>query len=179
MFQEMDADGNGSVEKSEFFSFFEDVNNDSDETLEELFAKVDADGDGKISEEEDEEFRATMDNMRPSGPPPSGQAKPSGSGQKTGGSSGSGNSSDSDTEYDVMDTNEDGTVSALEEMLYYQAHPNEKIKSENDIFSKSNNTSNKISDTFRKSVINSYENSSNQNMFLQQSLSSSLSSLYA
>lgn len=64
LFKSSDADGNGSVSKSEMKS---SSGIDNDEQLDALFSMIDGDGDGEISQTESEEFSSTMNNQFASG----------------------------------------------------------------------------------------------------------------
>lgn len=110
----LDGNSDGSVSASEFGSSDAVSGLDSSEA-DQLFSALDSDGSGSVSEDEISSF--LEDNM-PAGPPAGGPpmgGPPMGAGGQS--SSSSEESSDSSsTTYDVLDTNEDGTVS-LEERL--------------------------------------------------------------
>lgn len=111
--KDLDADGDGSINKAEFTKGMTSKGmSEADAT--EKFDSVDTKKTGSITQsdiETDLKNNAPQGKSAPSGPPPGG-AKPGGSSQ--GGSS---------TNYDVKDTNKDGTVSAAEELVYEIKHP--------------------------------------------------------
>lgn len=86
------------------------------------FSALDTDGDGSISLEELTTAVEEVASSAPSGTPPAGGA----GGAMMGG--GSSSSESEDETYDVMDTNEDGTVSRAEMEAYYGISSDEDIQ---------------------------------------------------
>ena len=107
--KDLDANGDGSVDKSEFTKGMTSKGM-SEEDAAKKFDSVDTKKTGKITAsdiETDLKNNPPPQGDAPSGPPPSGGAGKSG-----------GTSSSSSTTYDVKDTNKDGKVSAMEELVY-------------------------------------------------------------
>jgi hypothetical protein len=117
-FKKADANGDGSIDKSELKTMLSKGPGGakSDQEIDKIFAKMDTDGDGKISESENEnQMKKMAANGGPvehggtKGAPPKGGA--------------AGSSSDSGKVYDPKDKNKDGVVSAQEEIEYDILHP--------------------------------------------------------
>jgi Ca2+-binding EF-hand superfamily protein len=107
--KDLDANGDGSVDKAEFTKGMAAKGMSADEAAKK-FDSIDTKKTGKISQnniETDLKKNAPKGDA-PKGPPPAGGAG------KSGGASQSSNS----TTYDVKDTNKDGKVSAMEELVY-------------------------------------------------------------
>ena len=107
--KDLDANGDGSVDKSEFTKGMT-AKGMSEEDAASKFDSIDTKKTGKITAsdiETDLKNNPPPKGDAPSGPPPSGGAGKSG-----------GTSSSSSTTYDVKDTNKDGKVSAMEELVY-------------------------------------------------------------
>lgn len=123
----LDSDADASVSLEEFSSS-EAVSDYSTDEVEALFNALDADGSGSVSEDELASFLednkpegATMGAGPPSGPPPGSGTGEAGSSAQAGGSAGAGGGSSSTETYDVLDTNEDGTVSLEERLAGYSS----------------------------------------------------------
>jgi Ca2+-binding EF-hand superfamily protein len=116
MFKKLDANSDGGITKEEFLAGIKKQEGDSDEKLTKMFEETDTDGDGKISQAENETAMKKMAQgsqgaQKPKGPSPGG-----GAGKDS--SSSSSSSSSTSTNYDVRDTNKDGTVSNKEKLAY-------------------------------------------------------------
>jgi EF hand len=101
--KDLDANGDGSIDKAEFTKGMAAKGMSADEASKK-FDSVDTKKTGKITQSDIEK---DLKNNAPKGHPPSGGAGKSG-----------GASSNSSTTYDVKDTNKDGKVSAMEELVY-------------------------------------------------------------
>jgi Ca2+-binding EF-hand superfamily protein len=100
----LDANGDGSLDKAEFTKGAVAKGMSADEAAKK-FDSIDTKKTGKISQSD---IETDLKNNTPKGPPPSGGAgKPGGTSQ-----------SSSSTTYDVKDTNKDGKVSAMEDLVY-------------------------------------------------------------
>jgi hypothetical protein len=122
-FKKADANGDGSIDKSELKTMLSNGPNGksmTDAEVDKVFKEVDTNGDGKISASENE---AQMKKMGAQGAPSSGGTggMPAGGAQASSGTS----SSSSNKVYDKKDANKDGTVSAQEELEYDLKHPSE------------------------------------------------------
>jgi Ca2+-binding EF-hand superfamily protein len=111
-FSQIDTDGNGAVSKEEF------VNNRPENVTEEmasnLFASLDTEGTGSISQSQLESGMESAKGPKNSGgPPPAGGPPPSGGAGKASGTENEESSSGTNN-YDELDTNQDGKVSASE-----------------------------------------------------------------
>lgn len=113
LFAKVDTDGDGSVNKDELKVLTDRIKEDTGRDLSEDFAKLDTDSDGKLSQTE-------FETGRPQAPEGSQAAQgPEGAGgaRGPGGPGGAQGASSSDTTYDALDTNEDGTVSEVERLM--------------------------------------------------------------
>ena len=108
MFNKIDSSGDGKVDKTEFSAMTKKMSEMSGSSInsDQAFSKYDANKDGTLSKDELTSF------MKDNAPAP-----PSGA-EKSGGASKSSKSGS----YDVKDTNQDGTVSAAEELAYNLTH---------------------------------------------------------
>jgi hypothetical protein len=125
--KELDTDQSGSVSKSEFVSGAT-AKGISATDASTKFDSIDIKKTGSISRsdiETDIKSSVPKDGAAPSGgaKPPSGAkgAPPAGGGQA--GSASTSTSSSSTKSYDKADANKDGTVSAVEQLLYSIKHP--------------------------------------------------------
>jgi hypothetical protein len=101
--KDLDANADRTIDKAEFTKGMAAKGMSADEASKK-FDSVDTKKTGKITQSD---IETDLKNNAPKGPPPSGGAgKPGGA------------SSSSSTTYDVKDTNKDGTVSAMEELVY-------------------------------------------------------------
>jgi Ca2+-binding EF-hand superfamily protein len=118
-FKKIDSNGDGSIDKNEFLTMWQQKGSVDESKVSELFSKIDTNGDGKISQSE---MDASMKKMghgqkpqRPQGPPPS-------DADQTSATSATGSSSTGSTSsvkhYDKADLNKDGVVSAEERLEY-------------------------------------------------------------
>lgn len=101
-----------------------------------LFKQADEDNDGKITKNElisalskNKENESAGGPPRGAGgpPPPSGGPSPTGTGKTSGSAS---SSTDANKVYEDADSNEDGTVTTLEQANYDRAHPADVTKKE-------------------------------------------------
>jgi hypothetical protein len=104
----LDANGDGAIDKAEFTKGMAAKGMSADEASKK-FDSIDTKKTGKITQSDIETDLKTNapKGHAPKGPPPSGGAGRSG-----------GASSSSSTTYDVKDTNKDGKVSEMEELVY-------------------------------------------------------------
>jgi hypothetical protein len=134
----LDKNGDGSVDKSEFTSGLVSKGMSAEDAAKK-FDSIDSKKTGKISQSDIEADLKT--NAKKTGghsaPPPAG------GGGKAGGAS---QGSDSKT-YNVKDTNKDGTVSAIEELIYEIKNASKEVAKTNDATDKestSNSSKQKI-----------------------------------
>nr|WP_315495776.1 EF-hand domain-containing protein [uncultured Rhodoferax sp.] len=110
LFAKVDTDGDGSVSQDELQVLTDKIKEDTGQDVSQDFAKLDTDGDGQLSQTE---FEAG----RPQPPEGSQGAQGPGGPRGPGGPGGAQGASSSDTTYDALDTNQDGTVSEVERMV--------------------------------------------------------------
>jgi len=127
-FKKADADNSGGIDKAELKTMLANKAGSDKSTLnvDDIFAKIDTNGNGSIDETENADQMKKMGGKGappPGGPPPKGGTPPSGGGGATAAAGTS--SAESDKVYDEKDTNEDGTVSVQEELMYTINHPQE------------------------------------------------------
>ncbi len=133
MFQNADANGDGSISKDEFLNISEQMQahrpqgaqNANAPSPDDIFKKLDTDGDGKISKDE---FTAMLSKKQGTGHPMGGprmggamgggMAKPMGNSAGATGSQGKDSSSSASQTTDPADTNGDGVVSLAERLAY-------------------------------------------------------------
>ena len=116
LFAKVDTDGDGTVSKDELQVLTDKIKSDTGQDVSQDFSKLDTDGDGKLSHAEFEAGRpqppegaqSAQGGDGPKGPPPAGGP---------GGPGGAQGASSSNTTYDPLDTNRDGTVSEVERMV--------------------------------------------------------------
>lgn len=135
LFKKLDANGDGSIDKSEFESALKSSapNAAAGANINKIFSAIDTNGDGKISDGEFSVFATKMtqksNDAKSAGSGGKGapEGVPRGGGQKSSSSAGSSgaapSSSSTSQTFDPMDTNQDGVVSLQEEMAYALAHP--------------------------------------------------------
>lgn len=132
VFKRLDQDNKGYLTESDLTSAVVNISpegtqraqqaqGDAETKAKEAFAKMDSDGDGQLTQSEfeaaappsppsDTQANATQAAAQaPSGAPPAGGG---------GGAPGAGAASSSEQTYDPADTNEDGTVSEQEQLIY-------------------------------------------------------------
>jgi Ca2+-binding EF-hand superfamily protein len=119
LFAKVDADGSGSVDKTELQGMLDKMTGNTLGSSDDLMTKMDSDGDDSLSTSElDEGMKSlmpppssTVDFAQRGGstppPPPPGDGPPPGSGEASGRTSASSST-------DLLDTNGDGSVSAEE-----------------------------------------------------------------
>lgn len=119
LFSKIDANGDGSLDKGEVQALADKMKADTGEDIGPDFTELDTDGDGSLTQ-------AEFEAGRPSGP--SGPGGPGGPGgaqgpqaaggpPPAGGPGGAGGASaSSETTYDPLDTDQDGTVSQMERL---------------------------------------------------------------
>nr|WP_315473516.1 EF-hand domain-containing protein [uncultured Rhodoferax sp.] len=110
LFAKVDTDGDGSVSQDELQVLTDKIKEDTGQDVSQDFAKLDTDGDGQLSQTE---FEAG----RPQPPEGSRGAQGPGGPRGPGGPGGAQGAASSDTTYDALDTNQDGTVSEVERMV--------------------------------------------------------------
>ncbi len=113
LFAKVDTDGDGSVSQDELKVLTDKIQEDTGQDLSEDFAKLDTDGDGSLSQTEFEAGRPQPPEGSQGAQGPGGPGGPRG----PGGPGGAQGASSSDTTYDPLDTNQDGTVSEVERMV--------------------------------------------------------------
>lgn len=131
LFAKVDTDGDGSVSKDELQVLADKMKSDTGQDVVQDFSKLDTDGDGKLTQTEFEAGRpqppegaqSAQGSEGPKGPPPAGGP---------GGPGGAQSASKSDTTYDPLDTNQDGTVSELERMVGELQSASAKLDSSNE-----------------------------------------------
>jgi Ca2+-binding EF-hand superfamily protein len=107
LFASVDANGDGALDTDEMDALMARIQSDTGEDVSDQIAALDSDGDGSLS-------RSEFDAGKPSGPQ---GAAPAGGPPPGGGPGGASSASaSSDTTYDALDTNEDGTVSIMERL---------------------------------------------------------------
>jgi len=119
MMKTSDANEDGSLDKAEFTKALTAMGVSSEDAAKK-FDSIDKNNTGKISQSDIEaDIKETAKSGPPSGKPPAGGVgKPSGA-------------QGADTKnYDVKDTNKDGTVSAAEELIYDMKHATADKKSD-------------------------------------------------
>jgi len=112
LFAKIDTNGDGALDQTEIQTLTDKIKSDTGKDATDMFAKLDTDSDGKLTKTEFEAARPQGGPPPPGGP--GGAGGPSGP-SGAGGAGGSGSASSS-TDFDPLDTNQDGTVSALERM---------------------------------------------------------------
>jgi Ca2+-binding EF-hand superfamily protein len=122
LFAKVDTDGDGAVSKDELQVLTDKIKSDTGQDVSQDFSKLDTDGSGSLSQAEFDAGRpqppqgaqssggtqGAQGPGGPGGPPPAGGP---------GGPGGAQGASSSDTTYDPLDTNQDGTVSEMERMV--------------------------------------------------------------
>ncbi|SEO37057.1 EF hand [Duganella sp. CF517] len=126
VFGEMDADKDGKVKKEEFVSGLESKGVSADDAAKQ-FDAIDKQKTGSITKTDLETAIKSGDFAPPKpaeggAPAAQGGGKPQGAG---GGAGGAGAASSAAKTYEAADTNEDGTVSQQEELVYSISHPSE------------------------------------------------------
>lgn len=111
LFAKVDADGDGSLDIDEVQALADQMKADTGKDIGPDFAELDTDGDGGLTQ-------AEFEAGRPSGPGGAGGPPPAGGPLPAGGAGGAGGTtaSSESTNYDPLDTNEDGTVSQMERL---------------------------------------------------------------
>ena len=128
VFGEMDADKDGKVKKEEFVSGLESKGVSADDAAKQ-FDSIDKQKTGAITKADLETAIKSGDFAPPKpteggAPAAQGGGKPQGAGGG-GGAGGAGAASGTTKTYEAADTNEDGTVSQQEELVYSISHPSE------------------------------------------------------
>lgn len=113
LFAKVDTDGDGSVSKDELQVLTDKIKEDTGQDVSEDFAKLDTDSDGQLSQTEFEAGRPQPPEGSQGAQGPGGPGGPRG----PGGPGGAQGAASSDTTYDALDTNQDGTVSEVERMV--------------------------------------------------------------
>ena len=125
VFGEMDADKDGKVKKEEFVSGLESKGVSADDAAKQ-FDAIDKQKTGSITKT-DLETAIKSGDFAPPRPAEGGASAAQGGGkpQGAGGGGGAGAASSATKTYEAADTNEDGTVSQQEELVYSISHPSE------------------------------------------------------
>nr|WP_315220057.1 EF-hand domain-containing protein [uncultured Duganella sp.] len=125
VFGEMDADKDGKVKKEEFVSGLESKGVSADDAAKQ-FDAIDKQKTGSITKT-DLETAIKSGDFAPPKPAEGGASAAQGGGkpQGAGGGGGAGAASSATKTYEAADTNEDGTVSQQEELVYSISHPSE------------------------------------------------------
>jgi Ca2+-binding EF-hand superfamily protein len=129
VFGDMDTDKDGKVNKDEFVSGLESKGVSADDATKQ-FDAIDTQKTGSITQSDLETAikSGSFTPPRPTGGAggaegAKGGAKPP---EGAGGAGGAGSASSSTKTYEAADTNEDGSVSAQEQLVYSISHPSEK-----------------------------------------------------
>lgn len=124
VFGEMDADKDGKVKKEEFVSGLESKGVSADDAAKQ-FDAIDKQKTGSITKT-DLETAIKSGDFAPPKPTEGGTSAAQGGGKPQGaGGGGAGAASSATKTYEAADTNEDGTVSQQEELVYSISHPSE------------------------------------------------------
>lgn len=125
VFGEMDADKDGKVKKEEFVSGLESKGVSADDAAKQ-FDAIDKQKTGSITKT-DLETAIKSGDFAPPKPAEGGASAAQGGGKPHGAGGGGGASAASSATktYEAADTNEDGTVSQQEELVYSISHPSE------------------------------------------------------
>lgn len=113
LFAKIDTDSDGSVSKEELQALTDKIKEKTGIDVSEDFSKLDTDGNGQLSQTEFDAGRPSSAEGQQAvqgagGPPPAGGPD---------GAAGTKGASSSDTTFDPLDTNQDGTVSEVERMV--------------------------------------------------------------
>ena len=122
VFGEMDADKDGKVKKEEFVSGLESKGVSADDAAKQ-FDAIDKQKTGSITKTDLETAIKSGDFAPPK--PADGGAPAAQGGGKPQGAGGAGAASSATKTYEAADTNEDGTVSQQEQLVYSISHPSE------------------------------------------------------
>ena len=122
VFGEMDADKDGKVKKEEFVSGLESKGVSADDAAKQ-FDAIDKQKTGSITKTDLETAIKSGDFAPPK--PMEGGAPAAQGGGKPQGAGGAGAASSATKTYEAADTNEDGTVSQQEQLVYSISHPSE------------------------------------------------------
>ena len=120
VFGELDADKDGKVKKEDFVAGLESKGVSATDAAKQ-FDAIDKQKTGSITKD-DLETAIKSGDFAPPRPAEGGGGKPQGAG---GGAGGAGAASAATKTYEAADTNEDGTVSQQEELVYSISHPSE------------------------------------------------------
>jgi len=125
VFGDMDADKDGKVKKEEFVSGLESKGVSADDAAKQ-FDAIDKQKTGSITKT-DLETAIKSGDFAPPRPAEGGAPAAQGGGkpQGAGGGGGASAASSATKTYEAADTNEDGTVSQQEELVYSISHPSE------------------------------------------------------
>lgn len=118
LFAKIDTNSDGALDQTELKTLTDKIKADTGEDTSEMFAQLDTDSDGKLTQAEFDAGRPQGGPQGASGaqgsekaggpPPPGGPGGPGGAGGSE--------SASSSTDFDPLDTNQDGTVSEPERM---------------------------------------------------------------
>jgi Ca2+-binding EF-hand superfamily protein len=129
VFSEIDTDKDGKVNKDEFVSGLESKGVSAEDATKQ-FDAIDTQKSGSITQSDLETAikSGTFSPPRPTGGAEGahGGAKPAAAAGGAGGAGGASSAASSTKTYEAADSNEDGTVSAQEQLVYNISHPSEK-----------------------------------------------------
>ena len=133
VFGDLDADKDGKVNKNEFVSGLESKGVSAEDATKQ-FDAIDTQKSGAITQSDLETAIKSGAFAPPK--PPAGTGGPSGAGGHQGGAKpaegagGVGSASSATKTYEAADSNEDGAVSAQEQLVYDNSHPSAKTSSD-------------------------------------------------
>lgn len=145
VFKQLDQDNKGYLTEADLTSAVVNISpegaqqaqGDAQAMAKEAFARMDSDADGQVTEEE---FAAATPPARPAedqtaqaASAASGGTRPAGGGGGAGGAGAAGGSASSSETYDPADTNEDGTVSEQERLIYEAKQAAAKASEDNPV----------------------------------------------
>ncbi|WP_296509028.1 EF-hand domain-containing protein [Rhodoferax sp.] len=119
LFAKVDTDGDGFISKDELQVLTDKIKSDTGQDVSQDFSKLDTDGSGSLSQAEFEAGRPQPPQGAQSSGGTQGAQGPGGPGGPPpgGGRGGAGKTESSNTTYDPLDTNQDGTVSEMERLV--------------------------------------------------------------
>jgi hypothetical protein len=130
VFGDMDSDKDGKVNKEEFVSGLTSKGVSTEDATKQ-FEAIDKQKSGSITQSDLETAIKSGDFTPPKPPAGTGGAEGAQGGAKpaggAGGAGGTGGASSAAKTYEAADKNEDGSVSAQEQLVYNISHPSEKI----------------------------------------------------
>jgi Ca2+-binding EF-hand superfamily protein len=119
LFSKVDANSDGSVDETEMTAFTDKMKTETGRDSPTSFAQLDSNSDGKLTQTEFDAGKpgaSTHGAAATSATQGAGSTPPAGGPGGPGGATGATSASSSDTTYDPLDTNQDGTVSEMERL---------------------------------------------------------------